>query len=297
MRQRDALDGVAVFVAVAEAASFSEAARRLGISPSAVSQAIRALEDRLGVSLFRRSTRSLRLTDVGAEYLCAAAPAVSQLRQAAEEASGWSGRPAGPLRLTMPRAPFDLVIAPALAAFQDAYPNVEIEIAVEARLVDIVKEGYDAGLRYGNALERDMVAVQIAPPSEAVLVASPDYIRARATPNVPNDLLEHRALMCRSQDSGLIIPWSLHVAGEMVQVVPQTTTVVHDLGSQIDLAVRGFGILSAPMAMVSGLIAAGKLERVLSNWSTPLQALYFYFPNHRHQSVALRAFIAFVKDR
>ncbi len=122
MRQRNVLDGVAVFVAVAEAGSFSEAARRLGISPSAASQAIRGLEGRLGTPLLRRSTRSVSLTDVGTDYLLAAAPALSQLRRAAEEAVGRGGRPAGPLRLTMPRAPFDLLIAAALAAFQDTYP-------------------------------------------------------------------------------------------------------------------------------------------------------------------------------
>ena len=154
MRQKDTLESVAVFVAAAEACSFSEAGRRLAMSPSAVSQAIRGLEQRLGAALFRRSTRSLSLTDVGKDYLLAAAPALSQLRQAAEEASGRAGRPAGPLRLTLPRAPFDLLIAPALVAFQDAYPDVELEIAVEARLVDIVKQGYDAGLRYGGCLDQ-----------------------------------------------------------------------------------------------------------------------------------------------
>ncbi len=152
VRQKDFLEGVAVFVAVAEAGSFSEAARRLGVSPSAVSQAIRTLEERLGAPLLRRSTRSVSLTDIGNDYLLAAAPALSQLRRAAEEAAGRGGRPAGPLRLTMPRAPFDLLIAAALADFQDTYPDVELEIAVEARMVDIVKQGYDAGLRYGSCL-------------------------------------------------------------------------------------------------------------------------------------------------
>ena len=210
-----------MFVAVAEADSFSEAARRLGISPSAVSQAIRGLEVRLGTPLLRRSTRSLSLTDVGKDYLLAAAPALSQLRQAAEEASGRGGRPAGPLRLTMPRAPFDLVIAEAIVAFQDAYPDVELEIAVEARMIDIVKQGYDAGLRYGNNIEKDMVAILVAPRSEAVLVGSLSYLHARSVPNVPRDLLNHRAVMCRSQTSGSIIPWTLQSAGETVQIARQ----------------------------------------------------------------------------
>jgi DNA-binding transcriptional LysR family regulator len=297
LRQRETLEGVAVFVTAAEAGSFSEAGRRLGMSPSAVSQAIRSLEQRLGTSLFRRSTRSLSLTDVGSEYLLAAAPALSQLRQAAEEASGRAGRPAGPLRLTMPRAPFDLLIAPMLVAFQDAYPDIDLEIAVEARLIDIIKEGYDAGLRYGNCLDKDMVAIRVVPPSEAVLVASPAYLQARGAPMVPSDLLDHRGVVCRSQGTGLIIPWTLQSAGETVQIVPSSATVVHDLASQIDLTVRGLGIVSAPAAMVSDLIDAGTLSRVLPTWCSPLEALYVYFPSRRHQSAALRAFVAFLKGR
>ena len=297
MRQKDTLDGVVMFVAVAEAGSFSEAARRLGISPSAVSQAIRSLEERLGTALFRRSTRSLSLTDVGNDYLLAAAPALSHLRQAAEEASGRGGRPSGPLRLTMPRAPFDLLVAAALVAFKDTYPDVEIEIAVEARMIDIVKQGYDAGLRYGNNIEKDMVAVLVAPASEAILVASPTYLHARAIPNLPSDLLKHRALMCRSQATGSIIPWTLQSASETVQIAPPAATIVHDLASQIELAVRGLGVLCAPAARVSDLLANGELSRVLPGWSSPMEALYLYFPSLRHQSAALRAFAGFLKNR
>ncbi len=248
-----------MFVAVAEAGSFSKAARRLGISPSAVSQAIRTLEERLGAPLLRRSTRSVSLTDVGSDYLVAAAPALSQLRQAGEEASGRGGRPVGSLRLTMPRAPFELLIAAVLVAFQDAYPDVELEIAVERRMVDIVKEGYDAGLRYGDRIEKDMVAVLVAPRSEAVLVASPGYLQTRATPKLPRDLLHHRGLVCRSQATGLIIQWNLQCAGEIVQIVPPAATIVHDLASQIDLAVRGLGIVSAPGASVCDLIERWKV--------------------------------------
>lgn len=296
MRQKNSIEGVAVFVAVAEAGSFSEAAKRLGISVSAVSQAIRGLEERIGATLLRRSTRSLSLTDVGSDYLATVAPALAELRRAAEEAAGRAGRPAGPLRLTMPRAPFDLLIAGVLVAFQDRYPDVELEISVEARLVDIVEQGYDAGLRYGNHLDKDMVAVLVAPRSEAVLVASPAYLDGRPAPSKPDDLPVHRALVCRSQATGLIIPWNLRSGDETAQIVPPLATTVHDLASQIELAVRGMGIVSAPAASVAGLIDSGKLSRVLPAWSTPLEPLYLYFPSRRHQSAALRAFIAFIKQ-
>lgn len=295
MRQKDSTEGVAMFVAVAEAGSFSEAARRLGISPSAVSQAISALEERLGTSLFRRSTRSLSLTDVGNDYLRATGPALSQLRQAAEEVSGRAGRPTGPLRLTMPRAPFELFIAPVLKAFQDLYPEIQLEIAVEARLIDIVKQGYDAGLRFGNCIDQDRVAVPVAPKSQAVLVAAPAYLRNQEIPTHPDDLLNHRAIMCRSQIDGLIIPWTLESASEVVQITPPTCMIVHDLASQIELTLRGLGIVNAPAAYVADLLEAGMLSRVLPSWSCPLEAVYLYFPSRRHQSAALRAFIAFLK--
>jgi DNA-binding transcriptional LysR family regulator len=294
MRLKNPLEGVATFVTVAEAGSFSEAARRLGISSSAVSQSIRALEGRLGITLFRRSTRSLRLTDLGNDYLRAVAPALSQLRQAAEEAAGQGGRVAGPLRLTTPRAPFALLVAPALAAFQDAYPEVELEIAVEARLIDIVKAGYDAGLRYGSYLDKDVVAVPVAPASAAVLVASPAYLGTRAAPRTPDDLLHHRVLACRSQSSGLIIPWTLQSAGETVRIAPPSATIVHDLAAQIDLVAEGLGIACVPAAMVSDLLAAGTLSHVLPAWNSPLEPIYLYFPSRRQQSAALRAFIAFL---
>lgn len=295
--RRTTVEGVEVFVVAAEAGSFSEAARRLGLSPSAVSQAIRALEARLGVSLFQRSTRSLGLTEVGRTYLQAVAPAMLQLRQAAEDVAGRVGRPTGPLRLTMPRAPFELLVAPMLANFSTTFPDVELEIAVEARLVDIVKEGYDGGVRYGNRLDNDMVAVPLAPRSEAILAAAPAYLEERGVPSRPDDLLHHRAIMCRSQSTGMALPWKLESAGEAVQISPPAAMIVHDLASQITLSARGLGIVSAPAAMVSDLIDQQRLVRVLPAWSSPLDGIYLYFPSRRYQSAALRAFIAFFKGR
>ena len=163
----------------------------------------------------------------------------------------------------MPRAPFDLLIAAALASFQDAYPDLELEIAVEARMIDIVKQGYDAGLRCGDRLEKDMVVVPVAPPSEAVLVASPAYLRFRTMPKLPEGLLDHRAIVSRSQVTGLIIPWTLHSDGQTVQIAPPAATIVHDLASQIELTVKGLGIVSAPIASESSLLEAGELSRVL----------------------------------
>jgi DNA-binding transcriptional LysR family regulator len=297
MRQRDVLEGVSVFVSVAEAGSFSEAARRLGVSPSAVSQAIRGLEERLGAALFRRSTRSVALTDVGEDYLRIVSPALSQLRHAAEEVSGRAQRPAGPLKLTMARTAFDMVVAPVLVAFQERYPEIRLEVAVEARMVDIVQEGFDAGFRTGNRIDKDMVAVPVASRFEAILVAAPGYLDPRSAPTVPSDLLEHRALMCRSQATGVILPWTLRSRSETVQISPPQATIIHDIPSQIELATRGLGIVSLPLTMIADLIERGSLQRVLPAWASPIEPLYLYFPSRRHQSAALRAFIAFLTTR
>ena len=165
-------------------------------------------------------------------------------------------------------------------------------------MIDIVRQGFDAGLRYGDVLERDMVAVPVAPASEAILVASPHYLRARSSsPNSPDDLLEHRAVMCRSQVTGLIKPWVLRSGDETREIAPPAASIVHDLASQIELTVRGLGILSAPSAIVSELLRSGQLSRLLPTWSSPVPPLYIYFTNRRHQSAALRAFVAFLKDR
>ncbi|MBB3565798.1 DNA-binding transcriptional LysR family regulator [Rhizobium sp. BK512] len=153
-----------------------------------------------------------------------------------------------------------------------------------------------AGLRYGNNIEKDMIAVMVAPKSDAILVAAPAYLRRHAFPRQPRDLCDHQALMCRSQLTGQIIPWSLRCGGETIQIAPRAATVVHDLASQLDLTVRGRGILSAPVSCVSNLLETEALSQVLPEWSSPMEAVYIDFPSRRHQSAALRAFVAFLQE-
>ena len=295
MRQKDPLEGLPVFLAVAELLSFSGAARRLGISASAASQAVRKLEARVGTPLLRRSTRSISLTDTGAEYVGRAGPALRELLLATEDVAVRSGQPSGPLRLTMPRSAFDGAVAPVLARFRTAYPAVEVEIDVEGRLVDVVGQGFDAGLRYGDMLARDVVAVKLTPGSEALLAAAPGYLRHCPLPEHPADLLGHMAVMCRSRTTGLVRPWAVQRNGDAVQVSPPTRTIVGDLVSQLDLLVRGLGIGLAAAASLSRLLDAGALVQVLPGWSMPMEPLYLYYPDRRRQSAALRAFIGFLR--
>ena len=297
LRAKEILDGLPVFLAVAEAKSFTRAARRLGVSPSAASQAVRALEDRVGTPLFMRSTRSTSLTAAGAAFLEKVAPAFAVIEDATREMTGQASRPAGPLRVTMPRAAFDGVVAPVLASFSAACPAVELEIEVESRLVDIVEQGFDAGLRYGTLLAKDVTAFEAFPASESVVVASPSYLAGRIPMTRPKDLLEHDAIVCRNRTTGLVSPWLLTSGSETCRVDPSAPTIVGDLVTLVDLARDGHGVALAPIQCVARDLSDGGLARVLPLWSTPLDPLFVYYPTRRGETSALRAFVAHLRAR
>ena len=291
MAQKTLFDGLPAFVAVAETLNVTAAARQLGLSPSAVSQAIRALEERLGTMLLHRSTRRVRLTEAGADYLAQVAPALAQLQTAAEAVAGRSTRPSGPLRLAVLRAAFDRCVAPLLAGFCEGHPDIDVEINVEGRLVDIVRHGFDAGMRYGDLVERDMVALKVSPPSEAILAASPAYLAQHGPCAGLDDITRGRAIMGRRALDGPAVTWKLQGPAGPVTLDPPRGVVVHDLVSEIDLAVRGLGVACVPVTSIAAQLRAGTLVRVLPDWSQPLAPLYLFYASHRHQPATLRAFI------
>ncbi len=295
MGKSQSLEGIAVFVAVAKALSFTAAAKQLSISPSATSQAVRNLEERLGTLLLRRTTRSIRLTDAGADYLAAIEPALVQLHRATQDIEGRSVHPSGHLRLILPRAAFTTRIAPLLKQFQEMYPGIVLELDVEARLVDIVAQGFDAGIRYGSLLERDMVAVKIAGGSTAIVVAAPAYLARRTEPIEPKDLTTHVAVVTRREMTGPLNTWKLQHGQKTIQLLPPAAMIVQDLLSEIELIVRGIGIGCVPKRMVAAELKKGTLVHVLKNWSSDLGDLFLFFPSQRHKSVALRAFIEHVR--
>lgn len=297
LRAKELLDGLPIFLAVAEAKSFTQAARRLGVSPSAASQAVRVLEDRVGMPLLMRSTRSTSLTVAGAAFLAKVAPAFAAIEDATREVMGQAARPAGPLRVTMPRAAFDGVVTPVLATFRAAYPDVELEIEVESRLVDIVEQGFDAGLRYGTLLAKDVTAFEAFPASESILVASPSYLSGRVPVTAPADLLEHGAIVCRNRTTGLISPWLLFSGSETCRIDPCAPTIVGDLVTLVDLARDGHGVALAPIQCVARDLSDGGLTRVLPLWSSPLEPLFVYYPTRRGQTSALRAFVAHLRAK
>ncbi len=291
MKQKDVLEGVPIFLTVAETQSFTKAARKLGITPSAASQAVRNLENRVGTRLLIRSTRSVRLSEAGSAFFDRAAPALASLVDATHELMGSSARSSGTLRLTMMRAAYDGIVARALLSFRAAYPGIQVEIEIEGQLVDIVERGFDAGLRYGRWVEKDMTALKVHPASSGILCAAPAYLSKRPAPQLPSGLLEHDAVVCRSRTTGLTAPWLLSSEEGSARIEPRTPTIAGNLDMQIDLTVRGHGISCNPAQCVGALIDGGQLVHVLTDWSVPLEPIYIFFPRQSARAVPLRAFV------
>jgi DNA-binding transcriptional LysR family regulator len=294
MRQ-DQLDGLVTFAAVAELSSFSAAAVRLGVSPSAVSQAIRTLELRLNATLFNRTTRSVSLTEAGGRYLQRVLPAIKELAEASEELSDDSGRPSGLLRLNVPRAAYMIVLQPMLRRFLAAYPEIDLEITIESSLVDIFGLGFDAGIRFGDLVEPDMVGVKIGPPLEAHIVASPDYLARRGMPKVPRDLFDHDCIGFRHTTTGQIERWSFARDGEEMELAVGKRLILNDSAALVQAALDGIGITYMINGYIERFLDEGRLVRILTDWSPPIASLTLYYADRRRVPLKLRALIDFLR--
>lgn len=293
--KQDPLDGLSVFIAVAEAGGFSAAAVRLGLSPSAVSQAVRSLEARLGLTLFQRTTRSVALTEIGQQYLDKVRPALAELVAASDTLGKEATHPGGWLRLSLPRAGFHIAVQPLLRRFMDRYPDIKLELRIENALIDIVEQGCDAGIRFGHLVEKDMVAVRIGPPLEAFMAASPDYLRRRGVPQHPRDLLAHDCVTFRHVTSGTVERWALSKQGEDLDLAVSGRVVVNDSDALVQAALEGLGIVYMVSGHIERLVAEGRLVRVLQDWSPALPGLTLYYPDRRRASAKLRALIEFLQ--
>ncbi|MFT0858775.1 LysR family transcriptional regulator [Ancylobacter sp. G4_0304] len=291
----DPLDGLVTFLAVAEHQSFSSAAVRLGVSPSAVSQSIRNLEARLGVVLFNRTTRSVSLTEVGTLYLARVAPSLRELLSAAQEIGDADGVPAGLLRLNVPRAGFMIALEPVLRDFLEAYPGVDVEIAIDNRLVDIVAAGFDAGIRYGDLVEKDMVAVKIGPPIAAHVVAAPGYLARHGVPEHPSDLLGHQCIGFRHLTNGQVERWAFERGGESLELAVRGRLIVNDSVAQMQAALDGLGIAYMISGYIERFVEDGRLVRLLEEWSPPMNGFTLYYPDRRRVPLKLRALIDFLR--
>lgn len=294
--RQGALDGVEVFLSVAQHRSFRRAAAELGVTPSAVSQAVRVLEARIGAALFIRTTRSVGLTEAGERYLSHAKPAFDELVAASAVARGLGQRPAGLLRLSVPRAVVPILLEPLIASFCQAYPEVEVEIATSKELVDLAAEGFDAGIRFGQFVDADMVAVPLTPPLRLIVVGSPAYFAERNRPSHTDDLRQHACLRWR-RSSGALALWSFDDNGRAIEIAVSGPFIAHDFPTMLGAAVEGMGLAQLPAPMVAEGLKAGSLVQVLESFAPLIPGVFLYYPSRRQMMPKLRAFIDHVKSR
>ncbi len=293
--QRGALDGVEAFVRVAERRSFRGAAADLGVTPSAVSQAVRALETRLGIALFTRTTRSVGLTEAGERFLERAHPAFQEIIAASDAARDLGAKPSGLLRLAAPRGAVPRVLRPLLASFCVAYPEVVVEIAASEELVDLARDRFDAGIRMGELIAADMVAVRLTPSFRVIVVGSPAYLARCGRPRTPADLSAHACVRLR-RSNGALGAWRLQDRGGPVDLAVSGPLIVNDVPTMLDLALDGVVLAQVPEPVAREHLAAGRLEEVLAKYASSTSGVFLYFPNRKQVLPKLRAFIDHVRS-
>ena len=289
-----ALDGVETFLSVARYRSFRRAAAALGVTPSAVSQSVRSLEARIGAALLTRTTRSVGLTEAGQRFLDRAGPAFDELVAASEAARDLGQRPAGLLRLAVPRSVVPLILEPVIASFCDAYPEIELEIAASDEMVDIAAGGFDAGIRLGELIAADMIVVRLTPPFPFVVVGSPDYLRRREPPARVEDLRDHACLRLRRWN-GSIAPWTFAVGNDVIEAAVSGPLIAHDYPTLLGAAIQGLGLAQVPGPIAQAAIADGRLQALLTPLAIMTPGVFLYHSGKRQMLPKLRAFIDHMK--
>jgi DNA-binding transcriptional LysR family regulator len=289
MRQHD-LSALAAFLVVAEERSFTRAAKRLGVSPSAMSHAMRALEESVGVRLLSRTTRSVALTDAGQDLLGRLRPALTDIQEALHQVSSLSNKPAGRVRLLVPRLAASTVLAPKLGQFARDYPEIVLDVTTDDSRLDIVAEGFDAGIHFGEYIEKDMIAVRVSADLTPVIVGSPSYLKSYGRPKLPPDLLRHRCINFRHGDAGLY-RWEFEKGRKCLSVAVGGPLIVDDLDLVIRAALDDVGLAYMDEENAAPHVASGGLVRVLEDWCQPFPGFFLYYPSRRQQPAALSALI------
>jgi DNA-binding transcriptional LysR family regulator len=289
------LRDLSAFIAVARTRNFRRAALEQNVSVSSLSQRLRDMEERLGVRLMNRTTRSVGLTEAGELLLARVGPAISDVSDAVDQVRGLRGVPSGRLRINAPPPAIDLVLAPMAAPFLEAYPQIELEIVSDSSFVDIVAAGFDAGVRYGEHLAQDMIAVSLGPPQRYAVVASPQYVAQHGRPKHPKDLLQHAAIRTRFGSGGLP-DWEFEKAGRIVKVAPPGRLIATHQGLALQAALDGVGFWPTFEGWVREEIKSGALVSVLEDWCEPFPGPFLYYPSRRQPPPPLAAFVAFVGE-
>ncbi|GLK82804.1 LysR family transcriptional regulator [Ancylobacter defluvii] len=279
------------FVTVAELLSFSRAAERLGVTPSSLSQTIRNLEERLGIRLLNRTTRSVALTPAGETLLLRLRPAMDEINAALASATRFRDTPAGTVRVHAARLAAQAFVLPMLGAFSRSYPEITVDVTVDDAVVDIVSGGWDVAIRPGEVVERDMIAVEIGGPLVQYPVATPDYIARRGTPKAPEQLLDHNCILWRWAGQSLPYAWEFCRNGNWFELVVKGTIIVSDRAMMLAACLDGAGIAFATNREADALIAEGRLVRMLDPYCEPYPGYFLCYPRQRQMAPALRAFM------
>jgi DNA-binding transcriptional LysR family regulator len=292
--RKGALDGVEAFLAVAEHQSFRRAAAELGVTPSAISQAVRALEARIGATLFVRTTRSVGLTQAGERFIARARPAFVELVEAATAARHIGQQPVGLLRLTLPRGIVPLFLRPLLAGFCRAYPNVELELSANEQLVDLAAGRFDAGIRMGQFLEADMVALRLSPPFRFSVVASRRYLKRRTAPAHPEMLRDHACARVRRTD-GSLAPWRFVVDGQSIEAQVGGPFIANDFPTVLMAAEEDVALAQVPEPVAAAALEKRRLVTVLERYAPMAPGVFLYYPDRGQILPKLRAFIDYAR--
>jgi DNA-binding transcriptional LysR family regulator len=291
----DNLAGLLELLAVAERRSFTAAAAHLRVTPSAVSQTVRALEERVGVRLLQRTTRSVGLTEAGARFLSRLKPAMASVQEAFEALDELRDRPTGVLRLAASRLAYELVLASRMPAFLAQYPDIELDASLDDAFVDIVEQGFDAGLRIGEMLDREMVGVRVSEDLRMAVVGSPSYFAQHGKPQHPRELHQHDCITYRQRSSNAIYRWEFTENGKDFAVAVDGRVLINDADLMVRSAIDGLGLAYTLESRVRAELASQRLLRVLDDFCTPFPGFFLYYPSREQLSPKLKALVEFLK--
>jgi DNA-binding transcriptional LysR family regulator len=290
------LPALASFESVARHLSFVRASEELGVTATAISKTIKQLEAQLGVRLFNRTTRSVALTEAGTKMLDTLAPALAQVHESVQQACEFSDRPAGLLRINVAYATYAMLIEPHLASFGDRYPEITLDITIDKYRSDIIAGGFDAGIRLGHSLQRDMIVVPLGPTQQMAIVGSPSYFERHGTPQMPQELLNHQCIRQRINRTEFL-EWEFRVGGKDVTVDVNGRLVVDEMRAVLGAARQGCGLGLVFRTFAGAEIASGEVVPILERFLPPEGPFHLYYANRAHMPSRLRAFIDFMKER
>jgi DNA-binding transcriptional LysR family regulator len=295
--KKDQLDGLMTLKVVSETKSFSRAADVLHVSHSAVSQIIKGLEEKMGIALVARTTRSISLTEAGERFLSVVSPAIDQISNAFEDISTFTEKPSGTLRLNLPRSFYQSHFEKVVLSFMKKFPDIKVELCFEEGVSDVVKRGFDAGIRVSDILAKDMVAIKLFGPIRWVVTASPKYLKEKGRPKHPRELINHNCIVFQFEEGRTYDRWEFEKRGEEFQVHVKTSLMMNDNYLLKSAAVNGSGLMYCAEEYVEAEIKSGKLEVVLEEFTASSGGYYLYYPKGSQVLPKLRAFIDHVKEK